>query len=140
MTLSLKSLLTDNSELRRLTEGARQIQTLQLHYQHIAPLYILNASRILQLNHQTLIIVADNGAVAAKLRQLAPEFIGLFRESGCEVTGIQVRVQVRYTSAKPTPAKRILSTNTQRQLTDLAEKLADSPLKLALSRLARRKD
>ena len=140
MTLRLKSILTDRPELRRLVERTRQIQTLEQYYQKIAPPFIASSSHVLQLDRQNLVIAVDNGTVAAKLRQMTTEFISLFQGEGYEVTGIQVKVQVRYASVRRVSPKRTLSVNTQRQLNELAEKLGNSPLKLALSRLAHRKN
>jgi hypothetical protein len=140
VTLRLTSILIDNPELRRLTEGAQQIQALQQHYQQFAQPFILNSSRILRLDQHILVIVADNGTVAAKLRQLAPEFIGLFQERGYEVTGIQVEVQVRFTPSAASVTKRSLSAHSKQELFDLSEKLSDSPLKQAIDRLVRNKN
>lgn len=84
---------------------------------------------------ETLFISADNGSVAAKLRLISSELISSFLTRGCKVTGIQVRVQVR---AKSTPAvtpRRVLGETAKQQLTDLEQKLRDSPLKLAIQRL-----
>jgi len=92
----------------------------------------------LQLHQQTLFIAANNGAVAAKLRQMTTELISLFQARGCEVTGIQIKVQV--TAAPPLirSEPRRLGKEARDALGELQENLADSPLKTALKRLLRR--
>ncbi len=134
----LNAFLESNRDLRHLSQRTRQIATLQRHYQQIAPSSLLQASRVMQLHDQTLILSADNGAVAAKLRQLSTELISLFRTRGCEVTGIQIRVQVRVRPDPATPRPRTLGKNGQKELENLALNLQDSPLKTALKRFAKR--
>ncbi|MDO8311514.1 MAG: DciA family protein [Sideroxyarcus sp.] len=134
----LKAFLDSNQGLRHLSQRAKQIALLQRHYQLLAPPSLLPASRVMQLHGQTLILAADNGAVAAKLRQISTELISLFRTRGCEVTGIQIRVQVRVKTTPTTPVPRILGNSGRKELENLALNLQDSPLKTALRRLAKR--
>lgn len=134
----LNAFLDSNQDLRQLSLRAKQIAALQQHYQLIVPHPLLQASRVIQLHGQTLILSADNGAVAAKLRQISAKLISLFRTRGCEVTGIQIRVQVRVNTTPATPAPRILGNSGRKELENLALNLQDSPLKTALRRLAKR--
>jgi hypothetical protein len=134
----LKAYLTSNLELRQLSSKAEQLTALQRHYQSIVPPSLKNSSYVLQLNRQVAVIAAMNGAVAAKLRQMTEELISLFQARGCEITGIQIKVQV----AAPPPiipsVPRKLGKAAKDALSELEESLADSPLKSALKRLARR--
>ena len=135
----LNSYFGASQELRQLSRKAGQLLALQRLYERIAPPSLVRASRVLQMEQQNLILAADNGAVAAKLRQLVPELTQLFLSAGCEVTRIQVRVQVALPPAPYTPQPASLSAAGKHRLIDLAGKLADSPLKSALQRLARKK-
>lgn len=116
----------------------QQITLLQRHYQQIAPPSLLRSSRVIQIHDQTLIVAADNGAVAAKLRQISSELISSFRTRGCEVTGIQIKVQVRTITPPANKVYRTLGAKGKLELENLALDLKDSPLKSALQRLARR--
>ncbi len=110
---------------------------LERQLENIIPLSLKRGCRVLQLDNKTLTLGANNGAIASKLRQMTAEIAIQLRELGCEVTGIQVRVQV---SAPPVaePAKAPnLSDAAKSQLTELANSLADSPLKKALERLTK---
>jgi hypothetical protein len=134
----LKAFLASNSELRQLSIKVEQLSALQLHYESICPPPLAKNSHVLRLDRQTVVIAAHNGAVAAKLRQMCAELISLFQARGCEVTGIQIKVQV--TSTPPVGAfePRILGKVAKDALNKLEENLADSPLKTALKRLSRK--
>lgn len=134
----LNAFLASTDELRQLSSKAKQVNVLQQHYRLLAPPSLLQGSRILQLRQQVVVIAADNGAIAAKLRQMTDELISLFQARGCEVTGIQIKVQVTAPPPVGSPQPRILSKAAQDTLTELEENLADSPLKTALRRLAKR--
>lgn len=134
----LNAFLASTDELRQLSSKAKQVNALQQHYKLLAPPSLLKGSRILQLRQQVVVIAADNGAVAAKLRQMTDELISLFQARGCEVTGIQIKVQVTAPPPVGSPQPRVLSKAAQDTLTELEENLADSPLKTALRRLAKR--
>ena len=111
---------------------------LQRTFEQVAPASLIHFSRVLQLERQILILGANNGAIASKLRQLAPELTAAFKNRGCEVTGIQVRVQVTQTSAKNPVTRHALSAAGRKRLIELAVELPDSPLKNALQRLAKK--
>ena len=102
---------------------------------------LAHATRVKNFRAGTLFILADNGAVAAKLRQLAPRLLMFVRKRKNEVTGIQVEVQVAMPQIGPANAAtgRDLSLTTVRDLERLAEALKASPLKSALDRLVRRR-
>ena len=138
MSQRLNSFFGASPELRQLSGKAGQLLALQRHYEQVAPASLLRSSRVLQLEGQILTLAANNGAVAAKLRQLAPELAMLLQNRGCEVTGIQVRVQVTLPAAEHLSAPATLSAAGRERLTELAVELPDSPLKSALQRLAQK--
>ena len=112
--------------------------SLQRHYESFSPPSLSRSSQVLRLDQQTVIIAANNGAVAAKLRHMTSELISLFQARGYKITGIQIKVQV---SAPPSVASiepRVLGKAAQDALSKLDRKLPDSPLKTALRRLGRR--
>lgn len=136
MSKRLNSFFGVSQELRQLSREAEQLVALQRHYERLAPPSMMRASRVLQLECKTLTLAADNSAIAAKLRQLAPELVNMFQIAGCEVTGIQVKVQVARPPIKITHAPALLSATARQQMVDLADKLPASPLKNALRRFA----
>lgn len=134
----LKAYLASTLELRQLSGKAEQFTALQRHYQAIVPPSLKNSSYVLQLNRQVAVIAATNGAVAAKLRQMTEELISLFQAMGCEITGIQIKVQVTAPPPLIPSVPRKLGKAAKNALSELEENLTDSPLKRALRRLARR--
>jgi hypothetical protein len=134
----LKAFLGSNFELRQLSSKAEQLTTLQRHYESFSPPSLARNSLVLRLDQQTVVIAANNGAVAAKLRQMTSELISLFQARGYEVTGIQVMVQVASLPPVASSEPRVLGKAAQDALSKLDENLPDSPLKTALRRLNRR--
>jgi hypothetical protein len=132
----LNSFFTRNQELRQISGKVRQLRAIQLLYEQVAPPSLLRSSHVAQMEHNLLTLAANNSAVAAKLRQMTPELVRQLQLHGCEVTGIQVRVQVTSPSVTRTAAPSSLSAQGQQQLSELAKTLGDSPLKSALQRLA----
>ncbi len=137
----LNSFFAASPELRQLARQVDLLQALQQQYEQVAPSSLKQSSRVQQLDGKILTLAADNGAVAAKLRQLAPEMTRLFQNRGCEVTGIRVRVQVSapHTERVTTPAG--LNEAARQSLIESVRQMPESPLKSALQRLAgKRKD
>ncbi|MDD5180086.1 MAG: DciA family protein [Gallionellaceae bacterium] len=139
MSKHLNDYFNASQELRQLSLKAKQLIALQRHYERLAPPSLVRASRVLQFERQTLTLAADNSAVAAKLRQIAPDLVQLFQDSTCEVTGILVRVQVTLACSRHAPAPVLLSATGRARLIELAAILPDSPLKSVLQRLAQSK-
>lgn len=137
MAPRLNSYFDASRELRQLSDKVEQLAALQRHYEQFAPPSLVRTSHVMQFDQNILTLAADNGAVAAKLRQLAPRLAQMLQQSGHQVTGIQVKVQVALPS-KPSAIFSVTLTSTaQKQLLDSAEKLPDSLLKQKLQRLAR---
>jgi hypothetical protein len=134
----LNAYIASNQELRQLSSKARQLNVLQQQYEAIVPPALKLGSQVIQLQQQILVIAANNGAVAAKLRQMTAELISLFQARGCEVTGIQIKVQVTSPPRAIPSEPRKLGKPARDALNKLEENLADSPLKTALRRLAKR--
>lgn len=139
MTQRLNSFLASSQELRQISGKVKQLRVLQQHYAKIAPPSLLNFSQVLHVEQNILTLAANNGAVAAKLRQMTPELIRQLQLQGCEVTVIQVRVQVSVPVATHTAMHSTLSAEGKQQLSELAATLTDSPLKSALRRLIQSK-
>ncbi len=79
----------------RLSEQANRLQRLQTLLESALPAYLLPGTHVANLKRGKVVIHADSGAVAVKLRQLAPRLAEGFIQQGQEVTGIEVKVQAR---------------------------------------------
>lgn len=138
MPSRLNAYLASNRDLRLLSSKVEQLSALQQHYESIIPAALQRSSHVLQIHQQTVVIAANNGAVAAKLRQMSTELISLFQARGCEVTGIQIKVQVIAPALIAQPEPRKLGKTARDALNKLGSELPDSPLKTALKRLVKR--
>ncbi len=137
---TLKDHLAAADAFARLSEQAYRLQRLQTMLDAALPNHLSAAARIANLKRGKVVIHADSGAVAVKLRQLGPRLAEGFIQQGQEVTGIEVRVQARLRPSPLTrgkPAKTI-GERPKQALTSLAAGLADdSPVKQALEKLLR---
>jgi hypothetical protein len=134
----LKTLLNSNQELRPLLAKVQVLSALQRHFISVVPPHLAKSGKIqvLSLHLGTLTTAVANASVAAKLRQLAPELAVMMQDKGCEVSGIRVRVQVSFDRLQPKPPPHKLSTTAQKTLHEFGNSLDESPLKLALEKLA----
>ena len=137
MTFKLKTLLDTQQNLKQLSGKLQRLRTIQSAYELIAPTSLKHASHVMNVDNGLLTLAANNGTVAAKLRQMTPDLLERLKLHGCEVTGIQVKVQVTL----PRPARHkspaTLGPKGKQQLDTLADTLLDSPLKTALQRFTR---
>ncbi|HEX9451717.1 MAG TPA: DUF721 domain-containing protein [Burkholderiales bacterium] len=130
-------LLNSLPELQALNRELRQLAALQSTLAEVLPGNLATSASVALVKAGELILVADNGAVAAKLRQMAPRILSSLRQRGYEITGIRLQVQVR-TRDNPLPQKQIsLSSEARNAIDSLSSQLDPSPLKAALKRLGR---
>jgi hypothetical protein len=138
-TRTIGELLVASDELKALSSRTRRLRELQTLYLGSAPRELAASSRVKSYRAGVLCVSADNGAIAAKLRQLAPTLLTSIRKNDAEITGIRIEVQVEGTASRtPRRAKKSLSPQVLSELETLAGKLDDNDLKLALANLIRR--
>jgi len=125
-------------ELCELARNAQRLAALQQLYHQATPPTLAHASRVIGFERHILTVGAENSAVAAKLRQLAPHILQQLQGDDAEVTGIRVKVQVSLPAYQPERTPPVLDSAGRRHLSDLAKKIGDSPLKRALLRLINR--
>ena len=140
MPQDLKKLYSHNPELRQILDKVHTLSALHQHFISIAPTQLAQSSSVLGLQHGILSISVANAAVAAKLRQLAPELVNLLQNHGCEVSGIRFKVQVSFDLPQSKPEPRKLSKAAQQALFELSTVLEDSPLKQALNKMIRKEN
>jgi len=126
-------------QLQGLNRQVRLLLALQDILTEVLPDSLASSTTVALSAADELVLFADNGAAAAKLKQLAPRILIFFRQQGHEVTAIRVQVQVRIRH-NPLPQKQISLSPTARQaISELSATLEPSPLKSALERLGHRK-
>jgi len=132
------SFLSAAPNLQALLQQAQKLLTLQKAWNEVAPKPLAAASIVGAVRQQTLIVYANNGAVAGKLRQLVPSLLEKIQERGVEVTAIRVVVQVEVLPPAKKPKDLTVSHNALSSLENLEQSLDDSPLKNALHALIQR--
>ena len=132
--------LNTSDRLRSLTRDVQRNAGLHQVLVDTAPPELTQACCVKQLRDGALTLLAENAAIAAKLKQLAARLLVAYQKQRCEVTSIRIEVQVREAADAPPPARvpKLLSIETIENLDKLAGQLDDSPLKQALTTLAGR--
>lgn len=135
-----------DSELIALTRHAESINIAQKMWVAATPNVISQYSRAISFKNGQLNVVADNGAVATKIKLLNASLLtqldNLTLSSqfgrGSKVTAINVKVQAKSSLLNRAKPQRKLSKRASTCLESLSNNLSDSPLREALNRLAKR--
>lgn len=140
-TRKLSALLSNTAGLSALTRTSQRISALQRLYAVCTPPDLAQVSRVVYEHDGLLVIAADNGAIAAKLRQMTPRLLKNLQKQRAEVTGIRVQVQVtKATPATATGADRpTLPIDLIDYFDDLSKQVKDPGLSAALARFAVRR-
>ncbi len=136
----LAQLLDEAPALRAVGEASRHTEQLQRIYLEAVPVELSRTSRISWAGAGVLFVAAGNGAVAAKLRQLAPRILDHFRSQAIEFNSMRIEVQAG-SDARSTQRKqhKPLSENALSSIRAAQERIPESPLKSALERLGRKR-
>ncbi len=129
-----------SGELGALASRAQRLAELQQVFVESAPPPLAQASRVKNYRAGMLFLLADNAAVATKLKQLTPRLLVNIQKREAEITGIHVEVQVKESpeECRPKFKKMPLSTDTIEQFRKLSQAVPQSALKSALTNLVRR--
>lgn len=124
------------SPLNRLARAAQRLNAISRIWETVAPIGLARSCRVGRLDDGVLTLLADNGAIASKIKQQLPSLLEKLQTRGSEITGIRVDVQVKI----PSPEKVIapkpgISQQSLASLEKLDDDLTDSPLKEALTNL-----
>ena len=137
---SLQEHLASGDSMARLAAHAQRLLQFQRLLEAALPVALRPYARVANFRLGKLLIHAENGAVAAKIRQFGPSLANDLSHKEQKITQIEVRVQARNPRPPPLPHKRpsLPGVKQKQGLTALAHDLpAESPLKSALERLLR---
>lgn len=136
----VSDILGDVGEFRSLAESARNVARLQRVYVEAVPPELASSSRIGWARGDVLCIIADNGATAAKLRQMPSRILRQMRQGGYEFNSMRIEVQVgQAPRALAYRRHKSLSPEAISAIDQALASVPDSPLKAALARLSRRR-
>jgi hypothetical protein len=129
--------LRQGPESGSLARQAAHLMNLQRIYAGVVPAPLAAASQVVSLRDGILHVTARNGAVAAKLMQMAPTLAARIHERDRHVNQIHVAVQGNVPGPPPAPPKRArVPDNALPAIEALAGQVADPGLREALERLA----
>ncbi|MFH1494065.1 MAG: DUF721 domain-containing protein [Pseudomonadota bacterium] len=135
----LQSYFTSTTGLAALAERIARLTELQRLWEKLAPPPLAQMCKVSGLQDRILVLYANNGAIAAKVRQLAPTVLEKFQKRGLEVTAILVRVQAGFRLPEERPPKTLrLGSAGATRLGQLADQLEASPLKQAIEAMLER--
>ena len=140
----IRNLISASAELTSVRKQAQKQAALQQAFVDYTPVelaYLTKASRVGYIKAGTLYLLADHAAAAAKLRQLLPRLLPIFRKLESEVTAIKVEVQVNAlrTPTRTKTNKKILPIDSIEYFERLAELVSDQNLKSAITNLVRKR-
>lgn len=131
--------LDSDAAASRVIAHARLLLKLSRRFEAIAPAGFRHSAHVANYKSGKIIIHADNGAVAAKIRQMSQRLCDELSKGVAECSGIEVKVQPRQI-----PSQSMSST--QKPLSDKAigvlrattDTLPQGPLRDALDNLLKR--
>ena len=120
----------------RFMAHARLLLQLSRHFETIAPAAFQHSARVANYKSGKIVIHTDNGAVAAKIRQMSQRLCSELSKGGAECNGIEVKVQPCQKSYQSTTSSQMtLSPTACGVLRSTAELLPKGPLQEALANL-----
>ena len=132
----LGKLLDASDELKALRASTRRLATLQALYAKAAPAELAAATHVKDLRAGTLLIGADNAAVASKLRQVAPRLVGALGALEPSITALKVELTLSRTwrRAERPSSKAALDATALARFEEVSRRLPESGLKRAVLR------
>jgi hypothetical protein len=131
--------LDSDAAAGKVIAHARLLLKLSRHFEAIAPSGFRDAAHVANYKSGKIVIHADNGAVAAKIRQMSQRLCGELSKGVAECNGMEVKVQprqIRYQSTGST--RKPLSAAACESLRGTAGSLPKGPLQEALDKLLAR--
>jgi hypothetical protein len=123
----------------RVMAHARLILKLARRLERVLPEPLGTVARVANFKSGRIVIHAENGAVAAKIRQMGPRLCSELSVEGLECNGIEVKVQPRQIPWQSRASQRNpLSGGAVGSLRAIATTLPPGPLRAALETLLAR--
>ena len=139
VTNTLACFLDNDAGAGRVMAHARLLLDLAQRFATAAPAGLGDAAHIANYKSGKVIIHADNGAVAVKIRQLSQRLCDELSKGGPECNRLEVKVQPRQIPCQSTPSTiKPLSAGACGTLRAASASLPDGPLRQALDALLAR--
>ncbi len=131
--------LDKDANAGRIMAHARLLIKLSRRFEAVAPAGLRHAARVANYKSGKIVIHADNGAVAAKIRQMSQRLCDELSKGGPECSALEVKVQPRQSPYQSsTSTLKPLSGEAFDILQKTSGELPEGPLKQALDTLLAR--
>ncbi|NTV12298.1 MAG: DUF721 domain-containing protein [Zoogloea sp.] len=136
---SLNKFFGNADALARLQTHARRLVEIQVAVERNLPDWLAQSCRVANLRPEGLVLHADSGGVAVKVKQALPSLIAGLAREGFVVESIKVKVlPLSGARRESPPPDRSVGKDAKQAMQALADSLpADSPLSSALRRFVR---
>lgn len=138
----LERILDNSSELLRLSSQAGLIARACRVYKQFVPAALAGVSAVTNVRCGKMLLRADSGAVAARLRQLAPSLIDRLQKEGIDIRDVIVQTQPGLEATetvRPAGPPKAVSARSLEHMEQLAQTLPeDDPLRRSLNQLIAR--
>ena len=139
MTNGLEHYLDNDAAAGRVMAHARLLLKLAQRFEAIAPGGLGRVAHVANYKSGKIVIHADNGAVAAKIRQMSRRLCGELSLEGAECNDIEVKVQPRQSLYRSTASTvKPISGKAAEILRATAEGMPQGKLRQALDTLLQR--
>lgn len=143
---SYLNFLGKTPEYKNLFSLAQQLYANQSIFTKLVPAQLAQHCNLGRISNGRLIIMAENSAIASKLKHISPSLLLKLQKLGWEVTAIQILVQAHSMSRNTKPLankginqKKIKLSQTGKDcLNQLAATLSDSELRNAIQSFIRK--
>ncbi len=131
----LDSFFSAAPELHQLCTHAYRLQQLRTALQKAVPSSLAPACIVSSLQQGVLTVHTENGAVALKLKQMAPRLLQSMQEIDSSIISLRIIVQIRDRNQTRTRNKPRISPGGFNILSEFAENLQDPALKSAVRQI-----
>lgn len=128
--------IVEDSRLSQLISTAQSYQALDAWLKRELPPRLANTCQVICVREGELVVFADNGAVAAKLRALEGDIVARAAKQGMPLRRVRIRVQINLVPLKK-PKNLAIGAGGIASLTQAASTVNDPNLAAALARLVR---
>jgi len=135
---ALRDWLAAPGDTGSVTEHARRLLALQTVLDACLPTVLRGQVRVSNLRQGVLVAGVNGGAVAHRLRTLAPQLVEALRARQVAVVELRAEVRPVMPAPPPPPKRAVLGPTARESIERLAASLPDSPMRAALERMARR--
>ncbi|OBU87730.1 DUF721 domain-containing protein [Chromobacterium subtsugae] len=130
----LQDITRQDSHLARLTAAANELMALDRAFKKLIPEAMAEACRAVRIRDDELVLYADNGIVAARLRMSAPGLLPQLARQGYPAAKVKVKVMLKLARRKKTKTLAI-SENALDGMEQAAESIDNPVVRQALARL-----